>query len=434
MKKLLISMFVCSLLVLSCGSGDKKNGEIILKVNMDASVIVTPDVFAQFEKDNPGIKVEIDASSDMQAHYTKMMTLISANEIPDVFISQSAGYINFVEKNVIMNLKDELKTKNYEGDQVWEDSFIEALLENGRDILKNSTLKLENHDYGVPYMMTSIAVAYDKKLFAKLNINPPKTWSEFIQVNEKLKNAGYVPLAILNSDCIDWFPRIFWDQYCREKLDKNPDAFETGQMKFTDSEVKQALIEYKKMWDMGYIDKNMFVNDQQKNQIAFVQKKVAQYYVVPEALKYVVDNMSKDVEISTYTLPGIAGLPPRSLGGASILWHVSATTKHKDAAVKLLKFLTSRTLNSTHPNFKYVIAPLKTSEKPPETKILLDGFTASAINGFSPEIYVPAAINAKMSEVFKFDLIPNYLLGKYDINKVVNTLQDLYNSTYLDKK
>ncbi len=116
------------------------------------------------------------------------------------------------------------------------------------------------------------------------------------------------------------------------------------------------------------------------------------------------------------------------------MWYISATTEHLEESLLLIKFLTSATLNSVHENFEYVISALNKNSKSEEMTAMLSAFTDSARNGFSPEIYVPAAINSEMSEVFKFDLIPNYLSGKYDIDYVSQTLQDLYQTTYLDKK
>ena len=300
--------------------------------------------------------------------------------------------------------------------------------------MQNSILDLDNYDYGVPNMMTSLAVIYNKKIFEELGIEEPKTWQEFHDNNMKLKEAGYLPLLMGNSDCIDWMPRLFWDQYMREVLDEDPLAFENGKIDFFDERVQKGLIEYKKMYDNGFINNTIFINSGLQNQIAFIQGKLAQYYATSESLKYIVENKPEEFEIDSFPLPGIAGLPARSLGGASVVWHISATTEHLEESLLLIKFLTSATLNSVHENFEYVTSALNKITKSEEMAAMLSAFTDSARNGFSPEIYVPAAINSEMSEVFKFDLIPNYLSGEYDIDYVSQTLQDLYQTTYLDKK
>ncbi len=121
MKKLYFMLCVfIGLFIVSCDSEKKEvstDGEqVVLKVNMDANAILLPSVFKMFEELHPNIKIELEQTGDMQAHYTKMMSLIASGEVPDVFISQSAGYVNYVDQGIIRNLSDLLQTESYEGD------------------------------------------------------------------------------------------------------------------------------------------------------------------------------------------------------------------------------------------------------------------------------------------------------------------------------
>jgi raffinose/stachyose/melibiose transport system substrate-binding protein len=49
--------------------------------------------------------------------------------------------------------------------------------------------------YGVPYMLSSTQILYNKKIFEKYGLTEPKTWDEFIQTAEALKSNSVTPLA-----------------------------------------------------------------------------------------------------------------------------------------------------------------------------------------------------------------------------------------------
>lgn len=50
--------------------------------------------------------------------------------------------------------------------------------------------------YGIPFSMSILGNAfYNKEIFTKLGLTPPKTWEEFDAVAKKIKDAGYKPLT-----------------------------------------------------------------------------------------------------------------------------------------------------------------------------------------------------------------------------------------------
>lgn len=57
------------------------------------------------------------------------------------------------------------------------------------------------------------------------------------------------------------------------------------------------------------------------------------------------------------------------------------------------------------------------------------GFTKAAEGGFCPETMVPTTLNTEINEAFMKDLLPNYLLGDYDLDYVTSELQTIYEDT-----
>jgi ABC-type glycerol-3-phosphate transport system substrate-binding protein len=66
---------------------------------------------------------------------------------------------------------------------------------------------------------------YNKDIFRKVGVAPPKTWSELVNTSKKLKTAGYIPLAIEGDFRsfweirIGWLMRIYADQFTRKEIE-----------------------------------------------------------------------------------------------------------------------------------------------------------------------------------------------------------------------
>lgn len=409
----------------------KEEGKTVTLRLLSTNPLVGEKSVELFEKQNPGIKINYEYVPT--ANYSAKFSALSASgEIPDVFWTQGGLYTDQIKQKLTMDISQELKGMNYEGDKVWGDTFVPALLDNTRNIVKKGLGELPSSDYGMPFTMTTIAVLYDKTVYDKLGLKVPTTWEEFMANSEVLKNKGYTALSLQNT-WIDWYPRLFWDQYCREDVTKNPNGFEDGTMTFSNSCVKQGLASFKELVDKGYISRNGIVADLETMQQMFVQGKLAQFLIAPDKLDYIMKNAPKEMSLATFALPGIAGLPSRSLGGASNIFAVSASTKHPQEALKLLKFITSKTHFSQVDALKYSNSGLLNLESDPQLAQFLSGFANAAKGGFSPDILIPTNINTQISSTFKTDLLPNYLNGKIDVDDVTKQLQALYNETKVKK-
>lgn len=204
-------------------------------------------------------------------------------------------------------------------------------------------------------------------------------------------------------------------------------------MTFQTESVQKGLETYKEIWDKGYLPENFMTSDLDTTAQLFLQGKLAQVLIAPDKLEYIMDNAPDTMELGTYVLPGIAGLPSRTLGGASNIFAVSADTENPDAAVKLVQYLTSKTNFTTDEGLKYSSSGLVNVERDPALDEILAGYNAAAENGFCPETFVPTTITTEISTAFKEDLIPNYLLGQISLEDMTAELQETYD-TYLEDK
>ncbi len=67
--------------------------------------------------------------------------------------------------------------------------------------------------------MVKVLWYYNRDVFDRLGLSPPKTWDEFLQTCERLRAAGLVPLSLRgNYRFYQWLLEILFDQYSRSYL------------------------------------------------------------------------------------------------------------------------------------------------------------------------------------------------------------------------
>ncbi|MCI8416332.1 MAG: extracellular solute-binding protein [Lachnospiraceae bacterium] len=401
-------------------------GEKVMLRMLSTQPNVGEEIMDNFMAENPNIEIEFIycTSADYSA---KFAALASAGEIPDVFWTQSAYYMDQITDEMLMDLTDYMDTDCYEGDMPWGETYEPILLSNMTNLV-TQTLgeKYSDKIYGVPFSMTTVAVLYNKTIYEELGLKAPETWEEFQANCQTLVDNGYAAINHQNNNCVDWFPRLFWDQYCRDEIDTQGLTFEDGTMTFSSKSVQQGLIAMKEMWDAGYFPENSMTADLQGVQQAFIQGVLAQVMITPTNLEYIMDHAPEDMELATYVLPGIAGLPTRSLGGASNIFAISATTEHPEEAVLLTKYLTSRKNYQTASSLRYTASGLVNMEFDDTMEDIMTAYNQASSNGFCPDIYVPTNVSAEINTTFMTDLLPNYLSGQYDLDYVCSQLQALY--------
>jgi len=209
----------------------------------------------KFQKDNPNIKVNVEAIGDQDAYYTKLKTYAASNSLPDVFVSKGSELSTFAKAGLVAPL-DEILDAN----SAWKSGYLPTAFED---------LTSDGKIYGVPYSMLSTHVIYyNKDILKDAGYETfPRTWADFITMCEAIKEKGIVPMALGNKEgwvvnsCImsalgdrftgsDWF----------KSINANAGA------KFTDAEFVNSLKTLQELGVNGMFnaDMNSINNDQQK--------------------------------------------------------------------------------------------------------------------------------------------------------------------------
>lgn len=112
----------------------------------------------------------------------------------------------------------------------------------------------KGHYWGVPVNIhRSNVLWYNKDVFARLGLTPPKTWDEFFTVAARLKAAGIVPLTLGNAG--GWeAPHLFETILAGTLGAAKYKGLWTGATPWTDPGVTRALEIFKRILDLGYVN------------------------------------------------------------------------------------------------------------------------------------------------------------------------------------
>ena len=145
---------------------------------------------------HPNVTIEITVLEN-EAFKTKLTTVMQSGDPPDIFQSWGGGTFN---QQVDAGLLKDI-TADLNADTAWHDSFAPGAL---------GVYSYQGKNYGVPWDMGMVGFWYNKDLFQQAGIDAtPTTWTEFLDVVQKLKAAGITPISIGEGD--KWPGMHFWN-------------------------------------------------------------------------------------------------------------------------------------------------------------------------------------------------------------------------------
>lgn len=278
----------------------------------------------EYMEAHPNVKINVDAVLN-DSYKEKIRVLVSNDNLPDVFTSWSDSFaLNLVSSDRIMPLNDILA-----GDQEWSGKIIESQFPG---------FTFDDVTYSVPFTIDGKAFFYNKEIFEENNLEVPKTYDEFIDVLDKLKEAGYEsPLVegLTNAWAISHYMGTIFQRILDPAVTAVDYNEATGE--FTDPGYIKGLEVFKQLTDyMGDVStaidheaaRNMFGN----GEAPIVYMQFAEVKMVEDIGK---------VDFGFFNFPSFADGKgdPGALTGAPEGWMLSKNAPPE--AVDFLKFLTS---------------------------------------------------------------------------------------------
>ena len=132
---------------------------------------------AQFERENPGIKVHPIYAGNYDDARIKALAALKAGQPAQLSVLFSIDIYELLEQDVIVPWDDVAKSAD---DQAWLKSFYPALMMNGT---------YKGKVYGIPFQRSTIVLYWNKDAFKDAGLDPnqpPATWNEMTQMAQKL--------------------------------------------------------------------------------------------------------------------------------------------------------------------------------------------------------------------------------------------------------
>ncbi len=279
---------------------------------------------ARFEAANPDIDVVQTAHKNTE-YNTILAASLSGGAGPDVFQGRAyGGLATFADSGFLEPLEQWMpELKNYSAT---------ALL--------GATSPTDGKIYGSPAVSQTVFMYYNKDIYKELGLSIPKTWAQLINNFEAAKKAGYIPLGNGAKDgwCLEtmlggmgpgWYGGTdFYNAVIKGDKDFLDPAF------IRMVEEMKALSKY--LPDMymgiGYEDmRSNFFNEISPHLIAGSYE--AAYF----------NAQNPDLDWGVFAVPGQRESDPAYVSVyADMNFAMNANSKNKEAAVKFLKFLSSK--------------------------------------------------------------------------------------------
>lgn len=307
------------------GGSQTSDEEVTLKVWSwrTEDVEAYNSIFDVFEEAHPGVTVEFEAFQNTE--YNQILTTgLAGSDGPDVPMVRAYGQLQ----------------PNIEAGQLEPiDGKVDGVDEIAPSVLAGAMGKADGKLYAVPLATQTLQVFYNKAIFEEHDLEVPKTWDDFIELNEDLLAAGVTPMALGAKDA--WMLPIF------------SDIFGSGRYGGSDFEAKildgSATFE-----DPDYVESLQIVSDMQKyltpdvvgvsytdSQIQFTSGQAAQF---PGGSFEIATfrTQAPDLELGSYQVP----LPPNAVSETPVSpayadgnFAVNSKSENKDAAFELLNWL-----------------------------------------------------------------------------------------------
>ena len=284
---------------------------------------------ADFEKENPGIKIKPIYSGTYQDTITKALTAVKGGEPPVTSILLSTDMFTLIDEDAIVPFDDYIKTAD---DQTWLKSFYPAFMENSQTGGKT---------WGIPFQRSTIVLYYNKDAFKEAGLDPnkpPTTWNEMQEYAAKLTKrdaSGRVTqwgVQIPSSG----FPYWLFQGLAIEAGANLMNAAGT-ETYYDKPEVIQALqywvdlVKKYKVHPEGIVEWGTTPKD-------FFEKKVAMIWTTTGNLTNVRTNAKFDFGVAMLPASKQRGSPT---GGGNFYLFKKSTPAQRDAAFKFVKWITT---------------------------------------------------------------------------------------------
>lgn len=333
------------LLITACGNNEPVvDGETTITLWHTLEEMYRDDfneLIEGFEDSNPGIKVDVEYQGRVAEIQEKVLAenLAGGRDMPDVFPVHSSRIQTLAKDGVIESLEP----------------YIEA---NGTDVSKINmvdTYAYDGDQYGLTWTITAMNWFYNDTIAKAENIELPETWDEmeeFLEAATVFNDDGTTERYALHLPGWDsyYFTWLLWSNGIVE-LDENGDST-------MNSDTMVELATQIKDWrDKGYLTWGYGSNGSTNMRQSFWDEKV--FAIVHTSSQYQnhKDSMAENgLELGAHLPPAGKESRTTEVFGMSLSIPTKSDENKKEAAYKLIEYLTSPEVNLKQAEFTGFLA------------------------------------------------------------------------------
>ncbi|QGQ99782.1 extracellular solute-binding protein [Paenibacillus psychroresistens] len=421
-KSLFIGMCLTLLLASGCASkstednsaspassGTSTEENVTLKVWGDTANQATLEgpfklINEAFTKKYPNIKVDYQWSETEDS----LNVALTSNSLPDAF---------YVQGNKSTKMAEMVKNKQ-----------IIALDEYAPDA---SRFPQEAVDYAkvdgkiyssFPTFFDYVMVYYNKDIFEKNNLQAPKTWDDFVKINDTLLANGVTPIAFGGNGDFDryWPVQVFAPALMNDVMigiaDKKTDI--------DFAPMTELFNTYAAFAKKGYFGKDYVAMDGKASQLAFTNGKAA---MIMDGTWSNSIYEGTSLKIGRFAIPDKTGVKYAQSGmNNSTTYAVAATSKHPKEAAAYANFLSSVEATQFVEDANGNVPIVKDIK--PKGDIVAE---FSAFDKIGKNIYhalsSAATDKAKPQDLLLTEILPKLMTGKITGEEATKLIQDELN-------
>jgi len=322
MKRKLVALLLVLVMILPFGAYAEVGGKLVICEHTTQFEKAGKAVIAAFQEKYPNVEIDFQVKTSDQ-YYNLLATAFQAGEAPDLFWTNGTLTTNmpaYAEQGLLMDLTDKLD----------------------HSIFNETTMKISTVDGKVYSSPTAEvggrAVFYNKDIFAKLNLEIPKTFAEFEAMLPVIADAGYIPISFGAMDpwcCLFFFEPVLAGM----SLDYTQEYLAGNTVALNDERCIAAMEKMVEWGNLGYYGVGYTGVDGSGSVLAFSKGEAAMTIDGTWNISTISSN-NPDLNYGAFQIPTADGVVP-FVGTPSNGFSINANTQNEETALAFLNFFAS---------------------------------------------------------------------------------------------
>lgn len=395
---ILVTVSILTTVFTGCSSStavNKDKKQIVFFSNKIEAVDTYNKLVEKFEAENPDIDVVVSAPPDAT---TVLKTRLVKGDAPDIIsLSADRTFADFVYANILEDLTGKI---NFD--------VIDPVYSQ---MLKDLEIESVDGAYGVPYALNASGVIYNKDIFEELGLSIPKTWDEFLEVAQTIKDNGITQFYFTLKD--SWTSLPPWNTISStlvstnsfKKVNNKETKFNEVYDETTDKILQLMEYGHSDNFGVGYNDGNTM----------FAKVEAAMYLQGSYAIAPIL-TVNPDLNLGMFVLPASNNEEENKLvSGIDVYFAIPKDSKNKEESIRFINFLLEEENAKTYIDEQSAFSAIKGVEQEDSKFEAFDEFFEnSRVVDFQDHFY-PAELPAG-------DMIQTYLLDG-DKDKFLSNFQ-----------